>query len=196
MTHDAGSRSTSQRDFPAGDSYQAGSVAIAGLDPGLRRWLTCTGLLTERLATLPGVALRHLAETDIPLTDGQRRLMQTTDQTGRLREISLQAGDTRYVYGTSLIPASLLVSYPWLGDLGEQPLGATLTARLDVTRSEFRFRRVNPGEPLAQRATATNPAEPGAASNLWARRSTFRLPGGRILVTEVFLPALTPWPIS
>jgi chorismate--pyruvate lyase len=142
------------------------------------------------------VQLRRLAETDIALSDGQRRLMQTADQSGRLREISLQSGDTRYVYGTSLIPGSLLLAYPWLGDLGEQPLGATLTARLDVARSEFRYRRIGPGEPLAQRATATGYSKEGAAANLWARRSLFCLPGGRILVTEVFLPALTPWPIS
>jgi len=196
MTQDAGLRRAQGLDPASGDSYDEASLTGAGLDPGLRGWLTCTGLLTERLSSLPGVRLRRLAESDVTLTDVERRLMQTADQSGRLREISLQAGEIRYVYGTSLIPASLLRAYPWLRDLGEQPLGATLTARLEVARSEFRFRRVDPLGPLAERAAESNSCADDDRSNLWARRSTFRLPGGHILVTEVFLPALTPWPIS
>ena len=178
-------------DLGHGDCYDAHALANLGLDPSLRRWLTCSGLLTERLSSLPGLRLRRLAETEVTLAAGQRRLMRCADRSGRLREVSLEAGDVRYVYGSSLIPSSLLVAYPWLDELGEQPLGATLTARLTVARSEFSFRCVAPGEPLAARAAGDD-----ARGSLWARRSTFRLPRGLILVTEVFLPALTPWPIS
>ncbi len=169
------------------------SAALANavdLDPGLRRWLTCPGLLTERLGALPDVRLRTVAETDVTLTAWERRVMQAKDRVGRRREILLHAGDTRYVYGTSLIPGRLLDVYPWLNTLGEMPLGAALTSRLAAERSEFRFRRLAGGLPLAQRAFGGVSERP-----LWARYSTFRLPGGLILVTEVFLPALAQWPL-
>ncbi len=170
---------------------QAALSGASNLHPGLARWLTCDGLLTERLRALPDMRLRPLAESDVTLTEGQRRLLQTPDGTGRLREISLELGATRCVYGCSLIPVSLLQVYPWLGALGEKPLGATLTARLEVARSPFSYCHLAADDVLVRRAS-------GGASRapLWARRSTFQLPGGRILVTEVFFPALAPWPVS
>ena len=179
-------------DSPPADGYEETALSVAtDLDPQLAGWLTCRGLLTERLRSLPDVRLVSLAESEVELTDMDRALLKTTDRTGRLREISLQAGATRYVYGTSLIPTSLLRDYPWLRALGEEPLGATLTARLEVTRSPFRFRRLAPAEPLALTA-----ADGRAEAALWSRRSAFELPGGRILITEVFLPALAAWPVS
>jgi chorismate--pyruvate lyase len=181
------------QDDGASDQGDDGAALFGACDlhPGLARWLTSDGLLTERLRALPDMRLRPLAETDVALTDGQRRLLQTPDGTGRLREISLEVGATRCVYGCSLIPVSLLQVYPWLGALGEKPLGATLTARLEVTRGPFSYCRLAADELLARRATGGASSAP-----LWSRRSTFQLPGGRILVTEVFLPALAPWPVS
>jgi chorismate-pyruvate lyase len=173
------------------DDDEIRSLDSVNLDPGLRRWLTCDGLLTERLQRLPGVRLEVLAETDVRLTPRQRHLVGTRDTSGRLREISLQSGDTRYVFATSLIPDSLVRTYAWLEELGEQPLGATLTAHLKVPRSKFRFRKLAADEPLAEQA-----AVEGNCGPLWSRQSTFQLPDGLILVSEVFLPALAPRPIS
>jgi len=170
----------------------AAALALApDLDPILAQWLTSDGLLTERLRALPHMRLRTLAETDVTLSDRDRALTRTEDRSGRLREISMQSGDTRYVYGSSVIPASLLAAYPWLSQLGDEPLGATLTTRLVVARSAFTFYRLAVAEPLAQRAAGRVLQEP-----LWSRCSTFQLPLGFILVTEVFLPPLAQWPIS
>ena len=180
-----------QPQFAPGGLDAAALAVAPDLDPTLAQWLTSDGLLTERLRALPHMRLRTLAETDVTLSDRDRALTQTQDRSGRLREISLQSGDTRYVYGSSVIPASLVAAYPWLSELGDQPLGATLTGRLAVARSAFTFYRLVATEPLAQRAAGRVPEGP-----LWSRCSTFELPQGLILVTEVFLPPLARWPVS
>jgi chorismate--pyruvate lyase len=71
--------------------------------------------------------------------------------------------------------------------LGTRPLGAALFADPRVARQSLRFRQIRRGHELyaaaCQRLNVT-------AAALWARRSVFVFRGSRLLVTEVFLPAI------
>ena len=68
-----------------------------------------------------------------------------------------------------------------------RPLGETLFADPRITRFALRFRRLNRRHELYRRACELLEHSPAC---LWARRSLFALRESRLLVTEVFLPAI------
>lgn len=104
------------------------------------------------------------------------------------REVFLYCGDRPVVFAHSVLPlASLRGAWAKLGKLGNRPLGATLFANPCVRRAPLEYKRLNQRHPLYQRACARLDRPP---TYLWARRSLFALHGRRILVTEVFLPAI------
>jgi chorismate--pyruvate lyase len=66
-----------------------------------------------------------------------------------------------------------------------------LRTRDDCTRSEFDFARLNAGDALYASATGQGHETP---TDLWARRSYFRLGDDPLLVYEVFMPAIAQCP--
>ena len=71
--------------------------------------------------------------------------------------------------------------------LGTRPLGAALFADPRVARQSLRFRQIRRGHELYDAACRRLDVD---AAVLWARRSVFVFRGSRLLVTEVFLPAI------
>lgn len=92
------------------------------------------------------------------------------------------------VFAHSVLPRNSLRGR-WLGlsRLGSKPLGATLFANPQVTRTPLAYKKLSPHHALylhAAKHLADKPAY------LWARRSVFGLNCANIMVTEVFLPQL------
>jgi len=151
-----------------------------GLEPGLVHWLTYEGLLTPRLreACSEPVDLELLRQE--PVNAG-------ADGHDWLREVSLSRQGLRLVYALSWFPSAVMLQHPWLRELDARPLGDALAERGHTRRSDFEFRATAPGDPRYERAVQGYPERP---ATLWARRSHFNLPGGDVLVEEVFLPSV------
>lgn len=105
----------------------------------------------------------------------------------RVREVVMLCGEIPWVFAQTVIPQETLAAHPWIGQLGETPLGDTLFGRPGVERGELCFGELAPGEQLYERAVA----EAGLAhapASLWARRSVIRIGERELAVNEVFLP--------
>lgn len=163
---------------------------LIGVRGATRSWLTDPGSLTRRImAQCPQFSVRHLrqhsgradcAEAAICGLTGSPRAM--------LREVFLYCGDTPVVFAHSVLPFnSLRGAWSNLGKLGNRPLGAALFANPCVRRAPLQYKRLGSRHFLYQRACMRLERPP---PHLWARRSLFALHGRRILVIEVFLPAL------
>ena len=159
----------------------------AALEP----WLTEPGLLTARVreACGPAMRLRLLRLEPAPLDPGVARRLGVADATCLLREIEFTCGERRWIFAQSVFPQSSVRRHPWLGELGDRPLGESLSVVEDVRREPLEYLELHPGHPLAQAAGVTA-GTTGGDGPLWARRAVYRLGGEPILVQEVFLPAL------
>lgn len=105
-----------------------------------------------------------------------------------VREVQLCGNNQPVVFAHSILPGkSLRGEWRHLGHLGSKPLGAILFANQNVQRTAFAYKKMFANHVLYQAATKNLSNKP---AYLWARRSVFSLKCTRIMVTEVFLPAL------
>ena len=74
----------------------------------------------------------------------------------------------------------------WMEGLGDRSLGSLLFAHPGFRRERIEYLRLDHRHPLYRRAAAVAEVDGG----LWARRSLHRFSAQRVLVTEVFLPAI------
>jgi chorismate--pyruvate lyase len=159
-----------------------------------RRWVSDHGSLTLRLqAVCPRLRVQRLRQAIAPANfDECAALGLRPGQRALIREVLLICGDTPLVYAHSVIPLAGLRG-PWVGlsKLGNRPLGATLFADPNVRRAALEYHTLDARHPLYQPAVA-HLAEP--PRGLWMRRSQFVLEHRPLLVTEVFLPALSAYP--
>ena len=169
------------------------SASLAGFSPPAApkavAWLTEPGLLTERLrACCAGrQGLTVVSEREAPLAAAESALLQAPGGVAFVREIELTCDGRPWVFAQTLIPLVTLVHHGWLSTLGDAALGERLAAVPGIQRGPLEFARLTPGIALFHRAlrqVADPPAE------LWARRSWFAIDGKRLLVQEVFLPAV------
>jgi len=140
--------------------------------------------------TAPGFHVRVLGERRCRPLPGETRAL---GQPARLwlweRDVLLCSHDQAFVYAHTVSrSAARDAAWPLLRHLGGRPLGHLLFEVPGVRRSALVFRRLRVGEALHQRITIALglPLPP-----LWVRRSLFALRGRRLLVSEVFLPAMT-----
>ena len=106
-----------------------------------------------------------------------------------VREVLLMEGDVPLVFAHSVVSQRGMRG-PWraIHGLGSRPLAELLFADRSVVRHPLRYRAVTAADPLGQRILQ---ALPQTKFPLWARRSVFYKDGAPLLVTEVFLPAIT-----
>lgn len=157
--------------------------SLRDIPPGIASWVADPGSLTARLTrhfhSPPRVVLRHCG----------RAIMQREEaellgcgrwRYAQLREVCLQLGGETRVYARSVLPYRSLRGrlYP-LRLLGTRPLGGFLFRQRDLVRASVAV------------ALVQLPAGIGASGAAWARRSLFRVGKAPILVTEVFLDAIT-----
>jgi chorismate--pyruvate lyase len=169
------------------------------ISPNLRRWVTGEGSLTVRLmaASRRFRVSRVAQRMELPLGDEWQALGLGAPVPVLARDVLLICDDVPAVYGhTVVFPDRARRDWPFLGGLGERPLGGALFVDPRVHREPFQFARLRPHHPLWQRLQRALPAqcELPPAPMLPARRSVFRRGDGVMLVTEVFLPDLATRP--
>jgi chorismate--pyruvate lyase len=106
------------------------------------------------------------------------------------REVLLRCDGVGVVYAHTVLPnRANATQWPLFAALGERSLGTTLFSDPLVMRGELAYARLRHTHPLLRRIQQLQILhEP--VSCLHARRSVFQRKGGRLLVTEVFLPAI------
>jgi chorismate--pyruvate lyase len=165
----------------------------ARLAPGLRGWLTDDGSLTARLITCGrgefGVQ-RLYQGWEVPLPSERMLLQLPPRQLALVREVALTLDGTAVVFARSVFPISSLEgSLAHLRRLQNKSLGAILFKHPGMHRYPFE---------LAHMAGDSDYLPPGLQQKhaAWGRRSRFEIAGKRLMVSEVFLQAFTPWQSS
>ena len=162
-------------------SRPAGGVG----DRALRGWLTEAGSLTARCqAASQDFRVRLLRYGKArPLADespGQRNAW--------VREVILECDGVPVIFAhTTLSIATNGRLTRWLSRLGSRSLGSLLFSWPGFQRGAIEYCRLDARHPLFRRAAVHGEH----AKYLWARRSRHLLGGQQVLVTEVFLPAIT-----
>jgi chorismate--pyruvate lyase len=159
-------------------------------DSRLRRWLLDRGSLTRRIqARCDRFRLDVLAQHSAPADRDECALIGAGHSVRCLvREVTLNCGSNAVVFAHSVVePHTLHGAWRMLTTLGRRPLAAVLFADSRVRRYPMRFRQLNARHELYGRASALLGSPP---ASLWARRTLYVLKRSRLLVTEVFLPAI------
>lgn len=157
----------------------------------LRPWLADTGSLTARLKSFfPGLQVQVLGQGWQRAHRDELRalhLFRAITQVA-MREVLLQDNRAPRVFAHSItLRASLRGGFQLFGRTGSRPLGALLFADPTIARSPLAWCRIDRRHPLWRKANAVAGPLP---ARLWARRSVFYSGHDRLLVTEVFLPAI------
>ena len=118
-----------------------------------------------------------------PLADEARDRRKTW-----VREVVLECDGVPVIFAhTTLSTTSKGRLTRWLAGLGSRSLGSLLFSRPGFRRGAIEYCRLDARHPLFRRAAVHG--EHG--KYLWARRSWHHLGGQQVLVTEVFLSAIT-----
>ncbi|MDX1519721.1 MAG: chorismate lyase [Gammaproteobacteria bacterium] len=159
--------------------------------PLLRDSLTCEGSLTEYISGYCAGGL----ELKIKNEKWQRPVTGELPGYGRIgkrqlyiREITLNCGDARFIYGRSLFSRR---SYRYcrrqLERLGDRPLGEWLFGDRRIQRMHTQIGRI---PKLSRLYRLAIPGETVRPAKLWGRRSLYSVNGHPLLVIEIFLPSL------
>ena len=172
----------------AADAWHAPALFMP---PALRGWLTDPHSLTSRIrARCRRFSVQPLRQcADRAERDEWSLLGCGAPRRVRVREVLLCADGRPVVFAHSVVRLGD-VSGAWrlFAGIGTRPLGEALFADARIARSALSVRRLDERHPLFRRARA---AGIDARSPLWARRSLFMRAGRPLLVTEVFLPAIS-----
>jgi chorismate--pyruvate lyase len=173
------------------DLWAPGVEVLRALPPVPRGWLTETGLLTDRITGVSGAAVGHrLVDQRLGFLSRDEQVQLAAPAASCLvHEIVLTGRGQPWIFVQSLIPDHTLELHPWLAELGDSSLGATLGGIAALTRGAFEFATLPAAHPLAARALASLATDAGGA---WARRCWYGLRGRRLMVQEVFRPELVP----
>ena len=159
-------------------------------DARLRHWLLDRGSLTRRIQRrCERFRVDVLSQRRAAVGRDERAVIGVRPGVQCLvREVSLNCGQQPVVFAHSAVERRALEgAWRMLTTLGARPLGAALFADPRVKRFPLRFHQLNRRHPLYHRACGLLDQPP---ISLWARRSLFVVRGSRLLVTEVFLPAI------
>jgi chorismate lyase len=170
-----------------------GHFTSTTLPPGLRSWLTDDGSLTARLMNSGRgeFSVRRLYQGwDVPLPSERVLLELPARQLALVREVALLLGSDAVVFARSVFPiSSLSGSLAHLRRLQNRSLGAILFKHPGMRRHPFELALMAGNtDYLPENLKQSDPA--------WGRRSRFEIAGKRLMVSEVFLQAFTPWPDS
>jgi chorismate--pyruvate lyase len=158
----------------------------------MRNWLTNRGSLTARLvACCDQFRVQRLQQQVANCLADEFEVIGLLSL-GKVmeRDVLLRCDDSAVVYAHTVLPRSANASHwPLFASLGNKSLGTTLFNDPLVTRGALHYSQLAETHPLMRRIGGLR--LPGvAATSLHARRSVFTRHGSRLLVTEVFLPAI------
>ncbi len=107
-----------------------------------------------------------------------------------LREVYLKCADNLCVYARSVIPlCTLQGEHRRLKYLGNKPLGEYLFASPNLHRETIEWSKLSANSALLQ-SLAQHLIE--TDSQIWGRRSLFKIDKNPLIVSEFFLPHLFP----
>ncbi len=158
----------------------------------LRPWLVDSQSLTQRLVAASGgdFQVRLLSQGwRRPLANECLALGLAAGEFAFVRQVYLLGRGQVWVYARSVIPrATAQGPLKALTRLGNRPLGAVLFANPKIRRGRLHIARIAPGQAMYNEAS-----QHGRLSRepLWGRRSLFWLRQHPLLVSEVFLPAMS-----
>lgn len=144
-------------------------------DTDLRSWLLTPGLLTERIRAAAGDQFR------------MQVLHEGVMQGEHVREITMSCADRLWLFAHTRVPAATLAAQPWLGQLGDTPLGSALAKREDLQRATPRYALLGEQAWVVARALRLAQLSP---RNLWVRHSAFHIGPSPFDLYEIFLPGI------
>ncbi len=154
-------------------------------------WLQDPGSLTARLKRNCKESFRVRMRSQgwgRSLYSEARLLGMRRGEAAVVREIELLIDEVPWVFARTVIPASSLRGPARrLTMLGTKPLGEVLFADPHTHRVVMEMAQFHTRHNLFQQAVASLDTRP---ERLWGRRTLFDLAGSRLLVNELFLPAL------
>lgn len=154
------------------------------LPPTLRSWLVEPDSLTARCR-------RHCTDFRVRLlAQGLARPLGDESAGRRLpvREVLLECNGVPVIFAHSVLSSGRSGRLgAWFAGLGSRSLGSLLFSHPGFVREDIEYLRLDARHPLHRRVCAVA----GGARCFWARRSRHHLGAGSVLVTEVFLPAIT-----
>ena len=163
----------------------------------MRRWLFAPGSLTRLLqqASNGDFRVQLLSQGwQLPLPDEARLLGIRPKRYAMVRQVVLRCHGIPWVYARTIIPrTSLIGRQRRFVHLGDRPLGAVLFADPTMRRSEVQVTCLEPQMDLHRIACRELDDIP---DTIWGRRSVFRLSNSPLLVSEIFLPAIGPFPVK
>lgn len=158
----------------------------------LSDWLLDPGSLTTRLSSYCPGRFRVEVLSQVwraPQHNEIRRLGMRERQVSFIREVYLYCDDEPMVFARTVIPRRTLSGkQKHLADLGSRSLGSVLFADPHMHRDEIEVAYMNAGEGLYHKAVSVLLRAP---VGIWGRRSVFYLEHKPLLVSEIFLPAIT-----
>lgn len=158
-------------------------------------WLLDSGSLTQRLVSVCPGQFRVRVESQRrarPLREEARALGMRAGQLALVRQVVLSCDRQAWVCARTVIPASTLTGTERrLMRLGNRSLGAVLFADPTLERGATEVACLTPGRRLYDLLAAPRAM---SATELWGRRSVFRLSGKPLLVSEFFLPVIPDFP--
>ena len=162
----------------------------AALAADVRVWLTDNGSLTGQLVAsgLGEFRVQRLHQGwEVPLPSERRLLGLPQRQLALVREVALLLDSRAVVFARSIFPiASLVGSLAHLRRLHNTSLGTILFKHPGMQRQPFELvRMAGDSDYLPPALRQSQPA--------WGRRSRFEIAGKKLMVSEVFLQAFTPW---
>jgi chorismate--pyruvate lyase len=163
--------------------------APAGLVPWLTDHDSLTAAVRARCGSLRVEVLRQSLDRVLP--DEASLIGVRPGARVWVREVALLADGAPWVWARSVARVGdLRGAWRDLAGLGNRSLGAALFADPRVGRGNLLVRALGRRDPRGRTALLRFGVAP--AILLWARRSLFCRGHGRILVTEVFAPAIPP----
>jgi chorismate--pyruvate lyase len=175
----------------------ANAVQVA---PLLRSWLADPGSMTFKLrARCTQLHVQRLRQhSGNALADECAILGLRQRQPVEQRDVILYCDGQPVLFGHTVTALASAAAWPFFRRLGERPLGANLFSDPLVTRAPIQFARLHAAHPLVRRVQKAFDLPhgqlsslPAASLPLYARRSLFCRHGSLMLVTDVFLPALS-----
>ncbi len=135
------------------------------------------------------VTVKVLGDRSGNLLPDEVALLDTPARAGHVREVILQCGQRARMAARTVYVSTTLCADLKLRSLGARPLGELLFAEGPPEWLKREFAVIEAGTPLSmlvRRATGRSD------ERCWARRTVFLLGHERLLVTEIFLPAMLP----
>lgn len=158
-----------------------------------RNWLTERGSLTARWQRASGAfrvepVRQRLAA---PLADERERLALPPRRPAWIRDVVLYCGATPVAFAHTAATASPRGPVPhWLKRLGRRSLGSLLFSQPGFVRLGVDYAAIDSRHPLHAALLASIPSEGRGQPCYWARRTLFVHGRQRVVLTEVFLPAV------